>query len=288
MNIGHLRNNQRLYHQRMVTDTNPAPISRFWADWTTLDFAQLDTARAIAVLPVAATEQHGPHLSLSVDTDLVNGVIQAALPHLPHDLPVLFLPTQSVGFSPEHQAFAGTLSLSSHTVIQLWTDIANSVAASGVRKLVLLNAHGGNVSVMDLVARDVRARLNMLVYSVSWFNLPLPTTVEQQFSAQEHRFGIHAGHIETAMMLALRPHCVQMQEARHFESAAVARSQRFDILGNGTSAKLGWQIQDYHPSGAVGNAAAATAEQGRAVLEAAGQALAQMLKEMDQVPPPAA
>jgi creatinine amidohydrolase len=123
---------------------------------------------------------------------------------------------------------------------------------------------------------------------VSWFNLPLPTTVEQQFSAQEHRFGIHAGHIETAMMLALRPHCVHMQEARHFESAAVARSQRFDILGNGTSAKLGWQIQDYHPSGAVGNAAAATAEQGRAVLGAAGQALAQMLKEMDQVPPPAA
>ena len=125
------------------------------------------------MLPVAATEQHGPHLPLSVDTDLVNVVEQASLAHLGADLPVLFLPTQTVGLSPEHARFAGTLTLRADTVIRLWTEIGECVAASGVNKLVLFNAHGGQVGAMDLVARDLRARLGMLVYSVNWFSLPL-------------------------------------------------------------------------------------------------------------------
>ena len=261
------------------------PPSRYWADLTTRDFAQLDLARTIAVLPVAATEQHGPHLPLSVDTDLVDGVVAAALPHLAPDLPVLFLPTQAVGLSPEHQRFAGTLTLSSHTVIQLWTEIGESVARSGVRKLVLFNSHGGQVSVMDIVARDLRARLDMLVYSVSWFNLPLPPEVQAQFSADEHRFGIHAGQIETAMMLALKPQRVDRAQLRDFRSASQQRAETFPILGNGRSAKLGWQMQDYNPAGAVGQAAQATEAQGQAVLAAAGRALAQLLTEVDRLPP---
>lgn len=258
---------------------------RFWADLSTRDFAQLDTARTIAVLPVAAIEQHGPHLPLSVDTDLVNGVVAAALPHLDASLPVLFLPTQAVGLSPEHQRFAGTLTLSSHAVISLWTGIGESVARAGIQKLVLLNSHGGQVGVMDIVARDLRARLDMLVYSVSWFNLPLGAEVEALFSAEEHRFGIHAGQIETAMMLALRPELVRMEQAKNFASASQQRAAKFPILGNGKSAKLGWQMQDYNPAGAVGNAAAATAAQGRAVLDAAGRALATLLAEIDRLPP---
>ena len=256
--------------------------SRFWADLSTQEFDSLDRQRTIAVLPVAATEQHGPHLSVSVDTDLLEGVIHAALPHLAPDLPVLFLPTQAVGFSLEHQAFAGTLSLSAATVIRLWTELGESVAKSGIQKLVILNSHGGNVGLLDVVARDLRARLNLLVYSVSWFNLPLGDAVEQMFTAHEHRFGIHAGQIETAMMLALKPDRVRMDLAENFASASEQRAQLFEILGNGKSAKLGWQIQDYNPSGAVGNAQAATAEQGHAVLKAAGLALAKLLAEIDQ------
>ena len=259
--------------------------SRYWADLSTRDFAQLDLARAIAVLPVAATEQHGPHLPLSVDTDLAEGVVAASLPHLPVDLPALFLPTQAVGFSPEHQRFAGTLTLSAHTLISLWTDIGESVARSGVKKLVLLNAHGGQVGLLDTVARDLRARLDMLIYSVNWFNLPLGAEVEGLFSAEEHRFGIHAGQIETAMMLALRPGRVAMAQAQNFASASQARAASFPLLGNGRSAKLAWQMQDYNPAGAVGNAAAATAAQGQAVLAAAGRALATLLAEIDRLPP---
>ena len=171
--------------------------SRFWADLCTRDFARLDPARTIAVLPVAATEQHGPHLPLSVDTVLADGIVAASLPHLPADLSVLFLPTQAVGLSPEHARFPGTLTLKAETVLRLWTDVGESVAAAGVRKLLLFNSHGGQVSVLDLVARDLRARLNLLVYSCSWFKLPLHDAQGQDlnalFSAEEHRFGIHGG-----------------------------------------------------------------------------------------------
>jgi len=265
-----------------------AATCRFWADLKSPDFARLDLARSIAVLPVAAIEQHGPHLPLNVDATLVEGVIAAALPHLPADLPVLFLPTQSVGFSPEHTRFAGTLTLKAQTIIQLWTEIAESVAHSGVKKLVLLNSHGGQVGLLDVVARDLRTRLNMLVYSVNWFNLPLVDeqgySVSSLFSAHEHRFGIHAGEIETSMMLALKPEQVDMAQAQDFHSTSQDRAEKFSILGDGRSAKLAWQMQDYNPQGAVGNAAAATAGKGRVLLDAAGRNLAQLLVELDQLP----
>lgn len=269
----------------------PPPASaptRFWADLKSPDFAQLDLPRCIAVLPVAATEQHGPHLPLNVDAALVDGVVAAALPHLPSALPVLFLPTQTVGLSPEHMAFAGTLTLKAETVIRLWTELAESVARSGIKKLVLLNAHGGQVGLLDVVARDLRARLGMLVYSVNWFNLPLISetgdALSALFSDDEHRFGIHAGEIETSMMLALQPERVDMSKAQHFHSSSQDRAAKFAVLGDGKSAKLGWQMQDYNPYGAVGNAAAATADKGMALLQAAGRSLAQVLVEIDQLP----
>ena len=261
---------------------------RFWGDLKSTDFASLDLARSIAVLPVAAIEQHGPHLPLNVDTTLVEGVIADALPQLPADLPVLFLPTQAVGLSPEHAAFAGTLTLKAETVIRLWTELAESVAATGIKKIVLLNSHGGQVGLLDVVARDLRARCGLLVYSVNWFNLPLlderGASVSSLFSAEEHRFGIHAGEIETSMMLALKPDQVDMAKAQNFRSTSQDRAERFPILGDGKSAKLAWQMQDYNPHGAVGNAAAATAEKGRAVLSAAGRSLAKLLVEIDQLP----
>ncbi|MDR7308584.1 creatininase family protein [Rhodoferax saidenbachensis] len=266
--------------------------SRFWADWSTRDFTQQrDAGRldaTIAVLPVAATEQHGPHLPLRVDTALVDGVVAAAVPHIPTDVPALFLPTQAVGFSPEHARFPGTLTLKADTVIRLWTELGESVAATGVKKLVLLNSHGGQVGLLDVVARDLRARLGMLVYSVNWFGLPLTgpagEDVNALFSAHEHRFGIHAGEIETSMMLALAPDQVVMAQAQNFASTSEDRAKKFTILGNGKSAKLGWQMQDYNAAGAVGHAAAATADKGRAVLDAAGRALAQTLAEIHQLP----
>ncbi len=262
--------------------------ARHWAGVSARDFAAAQhsglAAATVAVLPVAATEQHGPHLPLSVDSTLLQGVIDAALPLLPAALPVLFLPPQNIGLSPEHSAYPGTLTLSPATLIALWTQLGECVARAGVKKLLLLNGHGGQVSVMDIVARELRSQQHLLVYSASWFSLPLPEDVAGQFSAEEHRFGIHAGDVETSMMLHLAPSAVRMEHARDFHSTSQDRAARYAILGNGKSAKFGWQMQDYHPAGAVGNAAAATADKGRAVVEAAAAQLVQLLQELHDLP----
>lgn len=281
-----------------MKSTTDKSSSYYWSQWRTTDFANLDKSRAIAVLPLAATEQHGPHLPLSVDADIVDGVVQAAVQQLqtlnvPSQLtrgavPVLFLPTQNIGLSPEHAAFPGTLTLRPETLIRLWTDIAESVKAAGIHKLVLLNSHGGHVGVMDVVARDLRARLGMLVYSVNWYQLPMIDAqgqdLHQMFSAHEHRFGAHAGDIETSAMLALNPSAVRMEKAQNFHSSSEDRAAAFPILGNGRSAKLAWQMQDYNVAGAAGNAAAATAEKGAALVAAAGLSFAKLLLEIDQLP----
>ncbi len=262
--------------------------SRFWADLTSRQFALLAASpainHAVAVLPVAATEQHGPHLPLSVDTSLINGIVNAALAHLPADLPVLFLPTQQVGKSNEHIRFPGTLTLSAQTLISVWMELGACVARAGFKKLVLLNSHGGQVSVMDIVARDLRTAHDLIVYHTSWYNLPLGSDVMGQFGPEEHRFGIHAGDIETSMMLALAPNHVDMAQARDFRSTSQDRSEKYPILGNGTSAKLGWQMQDYNAMGAAGNAAAATAAKGQRLVDAAGVQLAKLLLEISSLP----
>ena len=165
---------------------------------------------------------------------------------------------------------------------------AECVADAGVKKLLIFNTHGGQVGLLDPVARDLRARRGLLVVSTSWFQLPLLDAqgqdVNARFSAHEQRFGAHAGEVETALMRVLNPGRVRMELARNFASSSEQRAQRFETLGNGRSAKFAWQAQDLNPAGAVGNASAATAENGRALLDAAGRALAKLLVEMDQLP----
>lgn len=262
--------------------------SKFWADLTSRHFSQLAASshidHTVAVLPVAATEQHGPHLPVSVDTTLVDGVIQAALPHLPPELPVLFMPTQQVGKSNEHIRFPGTLTLSAQTLIAVWMELGACVARAGIKKLVLLNSHGGQVSVMDIVARDLRTAHDLIVFSTNWYTLPLGDDVLGLFPPAEHRFGIHAGDMETSMMLALREKYVDMAQAQNFRSSAQDRAAKYPILGNGSSAKLAWQVQDYNDQGAAGNAAIATVEKGNAILKSAGLQLARLLQEVSDLP----
>lgn len=261
-----------------------APLpSRFWADLRTTDFAGLDPAATVAVLPVGATEQHGPHLPLAVDQALVDGMVAQALPHLPAELPVLVLPTQQVGYSPEHGDFAGTLTLSFQTVLATWVELGECVARAGVKKLLLFNAHGGQASLLDIAARELRTRCGLIVYGCNWWNLPLDAA-NAQFPPDEHRFGVHGGAIETSLMLALRPHTVRMAQARDFGSTSRERAAGYAVLGNGRSAKLGWAMRDYNPEGAAGNAATASADKGQVVLDAVGVQLAALLQEIVKLP----
>ena len=266
--------------------------SHFWSNLTSRQFSQLaaspDIAQVVAVLPVAATEQHGPHLPVSVDTTLVEGVIQACLPYLKAELPVLFMPTQAVGKSNEHIRFPGTLTLSAQTLINVWMELGACVARTGIKKLVLLNSHGGQVSVMDIVARDLRTAHDLIVFSTNWYTLPLGADVLNLFPPDEHRFGIHAGDMETSMMLALEEKSgdrhIDMGQARDFKSTAQDRAAKYPILGNGSSAKLAWQVQDYNAMGAAGNAAIATAAKGHGLIDAAGVQLARLLQEISDLP----
>lgn len=254
---------------------------RYWAEYTAREFARLDRESLVAVLPVGAIEQHGPHLPLSVDQEILDGIIAATLNHLPDSCPALFLPTLPVGKSNEHARFSGTLTFSSQTLIAMWTEIGDAVAASGVRKLVLLNSHGGQIAVMDIVARDLRVKHDMLTVAANWFAMGLPDGL---LTEDEARHGIHAGDMETSVMLALRPDLVQMEHARDFRplNARMARENRH--LGLGPAGKIGWQAQDMHPAGACGNAAEASAEKGRAFIDHAARQIAILLQEVAATP----
>ncbi len=259
-------------------------LPKFWNQLTTLDFKNIDLQKAVAVLPLAATEQHGPHLPLSVDTDIIDAVVKESLKHLEPHSPIFILPTQTVGLSTEHTAFPGTLSLSAQSMLQIGAELGACVARSGIRKILLFNSHGGNVGLMDLIARDLRGQHNLLVFSTSWYQLPLGDEVWSEFSLHEQRYGAHAGDIETSLMLYIDPNRVRMQYAQNFHSASEQRSADYKILGDGRSAKLGWHIQDYNTNGAVGNAKAATPEKGAKILKCAGLKLSELFEELIAIP----
>jgi len=270
-----------------VPEASTGRRSRFWAAWSARDFVALQQEggleEAVVVLPVAAIEQHGPHLPVSVDTTLIEGVIAASLVHLPEDSCVLFLPTQAVGKSNEHVAFPGTLSLGADTLSRVWFELGSCVARAGFRRLLFLNGHGGQVALMETVARDLRVALGLLTLSSSWFTLPMDDQVKALFTAEEHRFGIHAGDIETSMMLALAPGTVRMEHAAYFRSSSQQRARDFPLIGQG-AARLAWQMQDLHPMGAAGDAGLATAAKGQAVIDDAGRKLAALLQEVARLP----
>jgi creatinine amidohydrolase len=255
---------------------------KLWEEMTTLEFATLDTERAIAVLPVAAIEQHGPHLPVSVDASILRGIVDAVIERMPDDLPVTFLPMMPVGKSNEHIAFPGTLTLSAETLIHLWTEIGESVARAGIRKFVLLNSHGGQPQIMDIVARDLRVRFGMFVVTLNYWSVGMPTDL---FPPGEAEHGIHGGSSETSLMLHLRPALVRDSERRNFVPESIAMAERYRYLRpEGAGIGFGWQTQDLNTLGACGNALDADAERGRRIVEHVVPRLVEVLGEINAYP----
>jgi creatinine amidohydrolase len=252
---------------------------RQWSEMTWQDFSGADAARWIAVLPLAATEQHGPHLPVGVDRFIAEGYLGRVAGQLPDDLPVTFLPVQAIGQSDEHLRFPGTLSLSAETVIRAWTEIGESVRRAGVRKLVLITSHGGNVAGMDIVARDLRRRHDMLVVTCGWHRFGYP---EGMFDRNEQRHGIHAGDVETSLMRAAREDTVRMDKAENFVPATIGMANEFRWLGAFRPAGFGWMTQDLHPSGALGDTTLATAEKGDAAFIHGARGFVELLREVDR------
>ena len=256
-------------------------MNRYWDDYGTHDLARLPRQHLVAVLPVASTEQHGPHLPLSTDRTILEGLIAATIERLPDSLPALFLPVQAIGKSDAHIRFPGTLALSSGTLLQLLVEIGGSVAMAGVRKLIVLNSNGGNGAVLDLAVRELRIAHDIVAVSANWYGFGVPDGV---LSEHEQRHGLHGGALETSLMLALRPELVRMERARAFDSLTERLDRNFNQLGVAPGVSLGWQAQDLNPAGAVGDATAASAEKGRAILAHGADVLARLIDDVYRFP----
>jgi creatinine amidohydrolase len=255
--------------------------SRFWADYTAADIEALNKEALVVVLPIAATEQHGPHLPLSVDTTIVDGFIARTAPKIPAAQSVLFLPTLCIGKSNEHSAFPGTLTFSAQTLMALWMEIVDSIVRAGVKRFLFLNSHGGQMNLMDVVTRDIRVKHSIIAVAANWYTLGLP---KGMIDDEELRHGIHGGEVETSLMLALKPSAVKMHLAQNFQGRTHDYARDFKFLSITNTGKIGWQMQDLHACGAAGNAANATAEKGEQILEFVSDRLVELLAEVARVP----
>jgi creatinine amidohydrolase len=250
--------------------------------WTDIDWTRVDAdaaARWTAVLPLAATEQHGPHLPLTTDVMIGEAYLERVRELLPNTAPVTFLPIQRIGISTEHTDFKGTLTLSTETALKEWTALGESVARRGLKKLVMVTSHGGNSAAMTLVAQDLRARHGMLTVTTSWFRFGVPEGI---FPEEELRHGIHGGAVETSIMLAKYREHVRLDAIADFRPNSIAMEKKYRWLSTQRPAPFAWQIQDLNESGAVGNATLATQEKGELLLDHGARRFIELLDDVDR------
>jgi creatinine amidohydrolase len=255
--------------------------SGYWQERATTDFRLVDPEATVALLPVAAVEQHGPHLPLATDALINDAVVRAALQQPLPQCTLLVLPAQTVGFSPEHTSFGGTLTIADTTLADVWTDLGRSVARAGVRKLVIFNTHGGQKPLVDLVAMRLRSECRMLVARASYFAFGTPPGV---FDAAEAAHDIHGGEVETSLMLHVAPELVRTAEIADFRGLPHELAARNRLLGAEKPVGIGWRSEDLTPSGACGNAARAHAQKGAKHLAHLAERLGVLVAELAATP----
>lgn len=248
-------------------------------NWGDIDAAHVDrksTASWIAVLPLAATEQHGPHLPFETDTMIAQAYLTRVHALLPKDIPATFFPIEEIGISTEHMAFSGSKTLTTNDALKRWLELGEQAARIGIRKIVIVTSHGGNSAAMTLIAQDLRAR-GMLAVTTGWSRFGIP---EGLFPADELRFGIHGGAVETSIMLAAYPQAVTKDHIANFESAARIMKDEFRWLSDSRPAAFAWAAQDLNPRGAIGDATLATVDKGRALIEHGARAFCELLQDV--------
>lgn len=236
-----------------------------------------DTSEWIAVLPLGAHEQHGKHLPFETDTIIADGIAERLASSVAPAIPVTFLPTEPVGYSVEHMDFCGSRTLTYEEAIERWIGKGEELSRLGIRKLMLLNAHGGNSPLMTIVATELRIRYSMLCVATSWTRFLEPVG---KVSNEEKSFGIHGGLIETSVMLALCPQKVSMQSAEDFGSFQEVISREAKQLRAYGPHAFGWKMQDLNPKGVTGNAVDADAETGEQLIDQALRGLGELLEDM--------
>jgi creatinine amidohydrolase len=240
------------------------------------------TDERVAILPLAATEQHGPHLPLSTDVDIGRGILAAALEALAGEVDTTVLPMLEVGASEEHRSFPGTRSVGAAELVDQIVRLGSEVAAAGVRRLVLANSHGGNRFAMEAAGLLLRRRHAMLVVKASWFRFDRPEGVELPES--EWRHGLHGGALETAMMLHLHPDEVDTGAVADFTSLGAELGRDLRRLGPEGQASFAWLAEDLNPLGVTGDARLATPGLGARLVAHYGRALADVVVDARDFP----
>jgi len=257
-----------------------------WRDLTTEDFGTIDPDTTVAILPMAAIEQHGPHLPVSTDAVICQGILdQAVAESLGPSGPVIIMPLQAVGDSLEHTDFPGTLSLPSDLLGETVYRLGVCAHRAGIRKLLIFNSHGGQPQVIDIAALRLREELGMFVAKAHSFGFGVPDGL---FTEDELAHGFHGGAVETSMMLHLAPDLVRRDKAGNFRSAGEAMARENRHLGpEGPHAGFAWMARDLNASGAIGDASAADAEKGRQTVDHAADILRGVILEVQAAPLPA-
>ncbi|GEM87203.1 creatininase family protein [Meiothermus granaticius] len=243
-------------------------MKRAFVEHTWKEIEALPKDPGVVVLPIGAIEQHGPHLPLCTDAKLAEATVQRAFEALPAEVAAWYLPVQSYGKSNEHTGYPGTLALSASTLMGVVRDIAVSLHRAGFRRLMLFNAHGGNKALLEMMCRDLRAELGLLCFLVQG------QVDASRLPPSEQRFGIHAGTLETALMLHLTPGLVR-------QPLPPARYPRFDSQNFNLTLlpQVAWLTRDWSPEGHFGNPQAAVAEAGQAWFEEMAHRLAELIAE---------
>lgn len=250
------------------------PDSRFFPYLTWKEVEALPKKETLIILPVAAIEQHGHHLPLATDTLLNNLILGKALEQVDPALSVYALAPVCYGKSNEHIGFPGTLSLSATTLMAVIRDLAASVHAAGFRKLAIYNSHGGNTSLLDVMARDIRAEFGMRVFLMGGGGGARP----EGLNRQEAKYGFHAGEVETALLLAGTPDLVHTD--RYTTNYIADVDNPAPIAPEFAPATFAWLTRDIAPSGVMGDPTPATEENGKKWMEASAAKVAFLLKEM--------
>jgi len=237
-----------------------------------------DPANTVIVLPTGATEQHGPHLPCAVDSVIAAGVVGHALARLSDSVPAYAMAPITYGKSEEHLHFPGTMTLSGETLLATMNEIGESVYRAGFRKLLIVNGHGGQPQVMEMAARELRLRHGdfIVVPSFTW---RVPHVAGRYLSEREKKLAMHAGHAETALMLALAPDTVDMSLAVSNYPPEFPSS----LLSPDGRPACAWSARDFGPSGIIGDPLPATAEQGQAILESLAESWAQAITELHEL-----
>jgi creatinine amidohydrolase len=246
---------------------------RFLPRLSTREIAELPKEKALVILSIGAVEQHGPHLPVMTDALIGEALLTRTMEKVDASLPIWLLPPLAYGKSNEHTGFAGTISLSSSTLQQVIIDIAHSLHLSGFRKLLLLNSHGGNMDLLNLVSREIRIATGMTIFYIMPHQLD---SFEDILAEEEREFGIHGGDYETSLLKAIKPHWVQ--DAYAVKEIPDLHNYRFLTLEG--RVRFAWKTADITASGVMGDATAATADKGVLFMERITGQLAQALVEL--------